>query len=296
MPLHAVATWACIAASCSKNNPMNTANTTNDTAILVLSCDKYADVWPPFFDFFERYWKHCPYKIYLGINEVKFKRAGVTVIHSGPARSWTEDTRAILEQIQERNVILLLEDYFLNGPPDEEKLKACIALLESEAAVFMRIACFPADHFSDYAYDKLPHAPWCGQTRPNAPYRVNLQAGLWNREGFLAMLSGSENPWQFEHNASVRSAAMPQKFLGLVENPKLNYVHGPVQYLCTAVTKGVWMYDAVQLARREGIALDTAARPVETRWQYLRRRMYHAMPFAWRPYVDFLRNKFRSRA
>jgi hypothetical protein len=272
---------------------MQEAATHKDTALLVLSCDKYADVWPPFFDFFERYWKNCPYKIYLGVNEKEFVRDGVTVLKSGPARSWTEDTRAILEQMHERNIMLLLEDYFLNGAADEEKLEQCIALLENEAAIFMRIACFPADHFSDYAYDKLAHTPWCGKTRPDAPYRVNLQAGLWNREGFLHMLSGTENPWEFEHNASARSAAMPEAFLGLVENRKLNYVHGPVQYLCTAVTKGKWMYDAVQLARRQGIALNTTARPVETRWQYLRRRMYHAMPFALRPYMDFIGNKFR---
>ncbi|MCU0433457.1 MAG: hypothetical protein MUC87_08395 [Bacteroidia bacterium] len=275
---------------------MSAAIDTTQTALLVLSCDKYADVWPPFFDFFARYWKNCPYKIYLGVNENDFVREGVTVIKSGKARSWTEDTRAVLEQLKERNIILLLEDYFLNGPADEQRLQECIALLEKENAAFMRIACFPKDHFSDYAYDKIPASPWCGETRAGAPYRVNLQAGLWHRESFLAILSGNENPWQFEINASKRSANMPQKFLGLVENPKLNYVHGPVQYLCTAVTKGKWMYDAVQLARREGIALDTSARPVESRWQYMRRRAYHSLPFGLRPYVDYISSKFRRQA
>lgn len=269
-------------------------HTHTSTAVLVLSCDKYADVWNPFFDFFFRYWKNCPYQVYLGANEISYSREGVTVLHSGKPASWTEDTRSILQQIPEKNIILLLEDYFLNGPANEQKLTECIALLEREEAVFMRIACFPADHFSDYAYDKIADAPWCGYTRKEAPYRVNLQAGIWNREGFLNILEGVENPWQFEHNASKRSAASPNKFLGLVENPKLNYVHGPIQYLCTAVTKGVWMYDAVQLAKREAISLNTQARPVEKRMSYWRRRFYHSLPFSLRPYIDFIRSKFRS--
>lgn len=268
---------------------------TENTAILVLSCDKYADVWPPFFRFFRKFWSDCPYPIYLGTNELGCDEPGVTVIRSGVPASWTEDTRRILEQLKEEYLIVLLEDYFLNGPSDEQRLRECVQLMQRKQAVFMRIACFPADHFNDYAYDRLPDAPWCGLTRADAPYRVNLQAGIWERKGFLALLSGNENPWQFELAASKRSAESPRTVLGLVEQPKLNYVHGPVQYLCTAVTKGVWMRDAVAFARREGIALNTQIRPVESRSAYLWRRCYAKLPFRFRPYVDFLRGKLRSK-
>ncbi len=40
-------------------------HTNSELAILVCSCDKYADVWEPFFKLFFKFWPDCPYPIYL---------------------------------------------------------------------------------------------------------------------------------------------------------------------------------------------------------------------------------------
>ena len=34
-------------------------------AILMLSCDKYSDLWDDFFNLKERFWPDCPYHCYL---------------------------------------------------------------------------------------------------------------------------------------------------------------------------------------------------------------------------------------
>lgn len=39
-----------------------------DVAVVVASCDAYADLWEPFFRLFRRYWPDCPYPVYLGSN------------------------------------------------------------------------------------------------------------------------------------------------------------------------------------------------------------------------------------
>jgi len=38
-------------------------------AVLVVSCDKYADLWPPFFQLFLRFWPECPFSVYLISNQ-----------------------------------------------------------------------------------------------------------------------------------------------------------------------------------------------------------------------------------
>ena len=40
---------------------------TSDSAILILSCDKFSDLWKPFFDLFWKYWPDCPYNVYLKV-------------------------------------------------------------------------------------------------------------------------------------------------------------------------------------------------------------------------------------
>jgi len=37
-------------------------------SILIPSCDKYSDLWRPFFTLFWRHWPDCPFPVYLGSN------------------------------------------------------------------------------------------------------------------------------------------------------------------------------------------------------------------------------------
>lgn len=264
-----------------------------NTALLVLSCDKYSDIWQPFFDFLFKHWNDCPYPVYLGSNELHFRHERVKTINSGPARDWSNDTISILQQIPERNVIVLLEDYFVYAHPDQGLLDRSIELLERTDAVFMRIACFPSDHFEDYAYDLMENNPEFVVTRKEARYRVNLQAGIWNREKLIGLIVPGESPWAFETEGTKRSRSTDEIYLGIKETKNLRYVHGPIPYLCTALSRGVWMRDAIELCAEHNIALDTGSRPIETPGEYRKRKMYHNMPYGFRRYWDYIASKLK---
>jgi hypothetical protein len=264
-----------------------------NTALLVLSCDKYRDIWQPFFDFLFRFWNDCPYPIYLGTNEQSFENSRVRTILSGKARDWSNDTISILKQIPERNVIVLLEDYFVYAHPDQQLLERATDLLQTEQATFMRIACFPSDHFVDYAYDEMKSNKEFVVTRKEARYRVNLQAGIWNKEKLMKLIVPGESPWAFEIEGSKRSRATDEIYLGIKETPGVRHVHGPIPYLCTALSRGVWMRDAIELCEKNNIVLDVGARPVESTAEYRKRKMYHSMPYGFRKYWDYVASKFK---
>lgn len=258
------------------------------TALLILSCDKYSDIWKPFFDFLFRHWSDCPYTIYLGSNEQSYDDARVHTILSGPARDWSNDTLAILKQIPERNVIILLEDYFVYAHPDQRLLDRSVELLGKHNATFLRLACFPSDHFEDYAYDAMKDDAEFVVTRKEARYRVNLQAGIWNREKLMQLIVPGESPWKFETEGTKRSRETDEVYLGVKETKGLRYVHGPIPYLCTALSRGVWMRDAIELCREHGIELNTGERPIESASEYRKRKMYHSMPYGFRKYMDYI--------
>lgn len=264
-----------------------------NTALLVLSCDKYSDIWQPFFDFLFKHWSDCPYPIYLGANEQTYIHPRVQTIHSGKARDWSNDTIAILNQIPESNVIILLEDYFVYAHPDQSLLDRSIDLLNKERAVFMRIACFPSDHFVDYAYDEMKETPEFVVTRKDAQYRVNLQAGIWNKEKLVQLIVPGESPWAFETEGTKRSRKTDDVFLGIKETKGLRFVHGPIPYLCTALSRGVWMRDAIELCEKNGIPLNTRDRPIESPAEYRKRKMYHSMPYGFRKYWDYIASKLK---
>ena len=270
-------------------------NPGKDIAVLVLSCDKYRDAWAPFFDLFHKFWNACPYPVYLGTNEASFERENVKVIHTGKPADWSTDTRKILSHIPEKYIILLLEDYFLLDRVDQEWLKECIDFTEKNNAAFMRIASFRKDHEPMYAFDAATYQKRFGITRLDAPFRVNLQAGIWNKDDLLALLQDGESPWQFEVNGSIRSRAYKKAFLGITESSEKDIISGPIPYLCTAITKGTWMRETIALCKKEKITIDLSQRPMESRWDYFRRRIYHGLSFPNRKYLDFISGKLKGK-
>jgi hypothetical protein len=144
-----------------------------------------------------------------------------------------------------------------------------------------------------YAFDVSTYNPEFGITQLNAPFRLNLQAGIWNREDLLALIKDGESPWQFEINGSVRSRTMKKPFLGITKSSEKDILVGPIPYLCTAITKGVWMREVLSLCKKENIAIDLSQRPLESKFQYLKRKIYHGLSYPNRKYIDFISGKFK---
>lgn len=265
---------------------------TEDIAVVVLSCDKYSDIWPVFYSFFFKYWDDCPFKIYNASNHKSFSHPRITNIHSGMVSDWSSETKAVLEQIKEKYIIIILDDYFIYKPVDMPTLLSSMQVMNKYDALFLKLFCFPVSHSSLWVYDKLDEVPFMGKIRNGQEYRINLQLGAWNRELLLGLLKTGESPWQFEIEGSRRSDKIPNPCLCIVDDPTKNYVHGPITYLCSALSKGIWMLDALELCKKEGIPVNTGIRGVETKFEYRFRRLYTKTPLSKRKYLDFIRNRF----
>ena len=53
----------------------------HDIALLVPSCDRYSDLWEPFFLNLKKKWPNLPFRVCLVANEKPFQFPGVEVIH-----------------------------------------------------------------------------------------------------------------------------------------------------------------------------------------------------------------------
>jgi hypothetical protein len=265
----------------------------SDFALLILSCDKYSDAWEPFFSLFRKFWPECPYKVYLATNELKPEYSGVQIIASGAPKNWSDDTLAVLQQIPEKYVIVLLEDYFLNNKPDILWLQKCLSIMHSENAAFLRLASFRKDHFDMYAFDVIQQHPDFGVTRKSAPFLINLQAGIWNREKLISYIKPGESPWDFETKGSKRCAHTNDVFLGITKTSSKDIISSPIPYLCTAITKGVWMREAIELCKQNNVAINLEHRPVESSTSYLSRKLKHAFPYNSRKYLDYISKRIK---
>jgi len=260
-------------------------------AVLVVSCDKYADMWEPFFHFFRLFWRDCPYKVYLSTNVMNPEIENVTVLDCGFSSDWSSELSAAIKRIPEKNIILFLEDYFIREKVDNAELKSYLDYFEVSGAAYMKLGCFSSKYNQLWPYKIIKDFPRVGKISKDAKYLVCLQLTLWDKSFLESLLMAGESPWQFEINGSRRGEKTNRDFLCVRESRLRFDVHGPIVYLCGAITKGVLMRDAVRMASKHGVKLDLTARPVESGFQEIQRRIRISMPLTVRHGLDFLSSR-----
>lgn len=179
-------------------NKTSMKNLNNGFAILVLSCDKYSDLWKPFFYQFWKLWPDCPYKLYLGSNTKKYEEGSVQTILSGKDKDWSSSLLRILDKIHYRYIFLWLDDFFLISSPDNSQFTDILHFMNRNNAKSVRIAPSPKP-------DKIIEHNKYGQYGKDAPYRVTT-FGFWEVETLKRLLIPGENPWNFEIMGSYRSS------------------------------------------------------------------------------------------
>ncbi len=231
-------------------------------AVLVASCDKYRDLWTPFFRLFFRYWQDCPFPVYLGSNDATFEDPRVSAIRAGEDLDWSRSFGAMLAQLPHPYVLLLLEDYLLTQPVDTARIVDLCRVMEETGAACLRLYPFPGPD------SEWPGHAGIGVIREGARWRLSLQAALWRKDVLEQLLAPGESAWEFEVAGSARTNAAGRPFLSVGRTEPL-----PIHYFCTAVWQGAWVRRAVEFCAREGIEVDLRARPVEARRALVRRRL-----------------------
>lgn len=240
-----------------------------DCAIVVPSCDAYEDSWAPFFGFFFKYWPDCPFPVYLITGAKIYPDQRVKTIALGIDNGWANNMKTSLANLPEKYFLYFLEDVFLTKRVDTERILVLLGVLKKNHISCLRLHPSPAP---DKPYADNKDLGIIGQ---KAPYRVSTMTAIWDKEAFIRLLKPGENAWQMELEGTKRSWLMNELFLSVWPSAPA------IQYLATAIKRGRWQRDAVALCRREGISADLTHRSMETRAQYLNRRLDRTPVLGW---------------
>jgi hypothetical protein len=214
----------------------------DNLSILVLSCDKYSDLWPPFFQCFLKFWPDCEYPIYLGANKKIFANDKVKTLLTGDDKDWSSSLRKIINQINSDYIFIILEDLFLVKEVNNQKFKESFNILVKNNFNHCHVSTLIKP---DYLLNND-----VGVYEKGIPYRVNV-LGLWRKDYLSKIIIDGENPWNFEIMGSYRSSYDDGFFCLLGENFKT----------INAVEKGRWYPDKLKIAEEFGLELDRS-RPV----------------------------------
>ena len=237
--------------------------TKHEMAVVIMSCDAFSDVWAPFFALFKRFWPECPYKVYLISENKEAKNFACNTILAGMGKNWSDRLIYGLQQIEEKYILFLQEDYFLNKPVNASIISEIIALCEKHSLVNVRL--YPAITSelkqTNFTLGKID--------KEKEKYIVCTQASIWRREFLLRLVIPNESVWDFERNATKRSMDMVEDFYSVfptTAHNKLDQGNYPITYLfLTSITRGKWTLKTVRFCRDNGINQNLKLRRANSR-------------------------------
>lgn len=197
-----------------------------DLSIVVFSCDKYQELWAPFFEMFFKSLPslkttnvHVP--IYLVANSQKYNDARVTTINIQNEKSWSDNALTVLASVKTKYVWIILEDYFFTRI-DEKRLYEVFNFIRSEDVAYCQLGY---DCIDLATRRKKELFPGVAEKDRYELWRTSLYSCIWRAKDMAHILKSGESIWEFEIAGTIRSQGLYGKFLSVFENQPVEYLN-----------------------------------------------------------------------
>lgn len=267
----------------------------NNCTVIVCSCDKYSDLWRPYFELFKKFWKDCPYKVILNTETLDYSddELDLQVFHPEKGReAWSTRLCDILNSISSEFVLLTLDDHYLLKNVDEKRFFELISYMKNHQKIAQM--SFLTD---TKGKGRLLDGVWVEQ-KGSVLLRVKASTALWRRDRLLALLKEGESAWEFEGGASRRSRFDGYRYYAYKGSPDwpepiIDYAqHVNRGY---GVFQGRWLWKNGDFFKENGINVDLSCRGVwgEEEFYEQRRKNIEKASKDWRDSPSLRGNIYR---
>mgnify|MGYP003148192659 CR=1 FL=1 len=198
-------------------------------------CNETLWILKPYAYLFNKYWGKDYRVVVLGFKEpdfklpMNFKFVSMGESQEGGAESWSSYLYNYFKYIDDKHVILTLEDFLPVASPNIKILESVVSLIKSDESIgrfdltwdlFTNCQHTPSPSLNDSI--NLCEIP------KGVMYRVSCQPAIWKRAFLLNILDGTTNPWNFEMQGSQLSDQHPETILS-IDDP--NFENFPTKWV-----------------------------------------------------------------
>lgn len=166
-----------------------------DMTIIILSCDKYSDLWEGQVKLINQNWPDRKCRTLIVTDAVTSKKfENVEIFSTGTDCEWSERLGKAINQINTEFVFLTLDDYYLIKKVDTKRIESIIRMARNLDLDYIRLFKRPTKatlsrikEYENAFYIDVTH-----------PYSVNLYAGIWKKEFLRYSVRQPLNAWRFE--------------------------------------------------------------------------------------------------
>jgi hypothetical protein len=191
-------------------------------SLIILSFDKYEDLWSLYYDTLNHFYNNCPYPVYLLNNEKQLKGLDVSYLDSGSTNlPWSQLLINGLNKIESDWVITLFDDFIINTNVDEELINQIVEYVDTNDIDSLSLNSINSKLLNKEGKKniRLP----IKKINKDSIYRTSLVFSLIKKAVLLDLLIGHESAWEFEVYGSERSKNY--NFYQWVGKPIFNYDH-----------------------------------------------------------------------
>lgn len=236
---------------------MSSPSLRDDISFVVLSCDKYADLWDPFFHCLEKYWPDRPFKLFLVTNCRDYNRHGVSVIKLGADNDAATNILTAIRSVPSSWLILWLEDLLITSTVDTSRLLELLHSATAEGACYFKLSADTPLATEAYAGKGFGSVP------KGVRYRSAIGTALYHRDTLTALLTPGMSIWEIDKSTASDSLEAP--FMALTRRESMN----PPIRLLNSVVKGKWTWGAAKFLTLEGFAHVLPGRGRQSIWEHL---------------------------
>ena len=212
--------------------------------ILVLSCDAYSYVWPTFFTLLDKYYPHHP-EVYLS---TETKQCDFCKTIKTNSQVWTERFKSALEQIPDNYILVMLEDFFIRKPVNEQEILNAEKIMQNNKNI---IVC---NFELQYRKGVATAYPSYERQLNKQTYLNSCQPSLWNRKLLIERLQKSQTAWEWE------TSIIDSPYMHLINNTKeyiidIGYRHQPIEKGGWGITRGKVSQECIDFLKTENLQL-----------------------------------------
>jgi hypothetical protein len=216
-----------------------------DLTMIIMSCEKYSDLWHPCSNLLGKFWDNTEIQRILVTdrNTSTFETVD-EIFEAGTDLNWMGRLNKVLLKIKTNYVFLVCEDYFLVSSVNDLDFKSHLELMDKHSLVNLRLIPNPRPTGALVTEE-------CRFYSGSQQYRIATQAGVW-RTDFLKTLTEKDGSiWAFEKHNSDRVDIASARVAGYTTHrfPFIDAVH-----------KGMWEPLAIRFCEVNDVTVDTARR------------------------------------
>lgn len=244
-------------------------------AFLMSSCDTYEDLWNPFFECLDIYWREMSCPVYLNTEYKKFVpkkelHFSVTTLNQTSSKtiSWSRRFIDVLNRIEEEYVFLVLDDYFACNEVNTSLFKEILDIMDNDESIASFQMCgtrIRNNHTDSYQESKRMEY----RLIKKSGWKTHFVPTVWRKSKLLEWLRPWESIWAFEECGSKRARRWNyEEKVYIVENPPI------YDYLwirdCSAVVNGKWIAEKelIDFFEKNNVSVDWSKRGKMTYDEY----------------------------